>query len=57
MNFKRLAKRILIILILAIVSGLSYNFLIDDALSLIYHPPKFKPGKSLTVEQAYNLYR
>lgn len=57
MKFKRLVKHILIIISLAIISGLCYNFLAKDTISLIYHPPEFKPGTQLTLEQAYNLYR
>ena len=57
MSFKHLIKHILIILCLSIVSGLFYNFFVEDGISLVYHSPKFKPGKNLTLEQAYNLYR
>jgi rhodanese-related sulfurtransferase len=42
---------------LSIISGLSFNFLVEDSISLIYRPPQFKPGTHLTLEQAYNLYR
>ena len=49
--------QIIIIIFLAVVSGIIYNSFAEQKLALIYYPPKFKAGTELTTDQAYKLFR
>jgi len=54
---KRHVLQIMIICIIAIISGLLYNFMSPEGIPLVYHPPQMESGALLTSEQAYQLYR
>lgn len=57
MKTKRIIWHILFILLLSSISGLVYNSWGENTLSLIYSPPKFIPGKHLSLDQTYQIYR
>jgi rhodanese-related sulfurtransferase len=57
MPYRRIVFQILIILAVAVISGLIYNSFSEQRLALIYYPPKFKAGTELTTDQAYGLFR
>jgi len=52
----RISLQITFILVLAVVSGLIFNSLGEQSLSLIYHPVQFKPGTHLSSKQVYQFY-
>jgi rhodanese-related sulfurtransferase len=57
MKTKRIIWHILIVLLLSTMSGLIYNSWGENTVSLIYNPPQFIPGKHLSLDQTFQIYR
>jgi rhodanese-related sulfurtransferase len=57
MKIRRIIWHILVILLLSIISGLVYNSWGENNVSLIYNPPQYIPGKHLSLDQTYQIYR